>query len=351
MTQVFKKLPGVLAFNRRIHLTDVQMFSVLPDEKLIPVQVTRGGLRGTQNLTKPDPSKRPETSNVQQTDTAKTAPNACAVAALFAITYYPIKEGLKSLALSNKDPEQLLIDYRASYESFIERAKTSDGLQEVSRRFARNIANGRWLWRNRTLAKSVSISVKTGDESFVFDALRVPLHHFKNYLDDEKKLGSLIRDMLAGDSHESLRVNARIDFGDGMNGSVEVYPSQNYVGKTPKGFARSLYAIGGKPREHSQDVSDLEAARTMGQAAIRDTKAANAIRTIDTWYGSFEEHGQPIAIEPAGANLDTQAFFRPAEDSAFAIAKQLNIISPDSPEGMFMIAALVRGGVYSEGGE
>ncbi|MNW11680.1 CRISPR-associated protein Csy3 [compost metagenome] len=86
----------------------------------------------------------------------------------------------------------------------------------------------------------------------------------------------------------------------------------------------------------------------LGQAAIRDTKAANALRTIDTWYPEFDDYRQPIAVELAGANLEAQRIFRTGEDTAFAYAKRLNDIDPNSPQGMFMIASLVRGGVYLE---
>ena len=74
-----------------------------------------------------------------------------------------------------------------------------------------------------------------------------------------------------------------------------------------------------------------------------------ALRTIDTWYPEFDEHKQIIAVEPVGANLDAQRLFRTGPASAFAYAKQLNTLDPSCPEGMFMIASLLRGGVYSEG--
>jgi CRISPR-associated protein Csy3 len=139
-----------------------------------------------------------------------------------------------------------------------------------------------------------------------------------------------------------------------MNASVEVYPSQNYLGgDKPKGFARSLYYVGNSHASvgQSPEQQEVQAARVLGQAAIRDTKAANALRTFDTWYPEFANHGQPIAVEPAGANLEVQRFFRPGAASAFSLAKQLNTLDPDSDNGMFMIACLVRGGVYSERGD
>lgn len=43
-----------------------------------------------------------------------------------------------------------------------------------------------------------------------------------------------------------------------------------------------------------------------------------------------------------------QEFFRPKNASSFDMFKRLVEIDPNSPDGMFCIAALDRGGVYSE---
>ena len=44
----------------------------------------------------------------------------------------------------------------------------------------------------------------------------------------------------------------------------------------------------------------------MGQAALRDQKIGNALRTIDTWYPAYEERRVPLPVEPNGASLDAQ---------------------------------------------
>ena len=62
-------------------------------------------------------------------------------------------------------PTTWCANYRDSVAGFIERAKTSDGLNDVAARFARNIANGRWLWRNRTIARQITVRVSVAGES------------------------------------------------------------------------------------------------------------------------------------------------------------------------------------------
>lgn len=359
-TTVFKKLPGVLSLTRRLNVTDALFYSLHADGSEKKLTVKRGGLRGTQNINKKNDDKRPEVSNIQLTDTAKSDPHAVAVVVRSSVSFLPLSQGLHSCALGKTDADDLLIDFKASLTSFLARCSTegtiSNGLKEVANRYARNIANGGWLWRNRQFAAKVEIEVTCGNECFVFDALKIPLNRFENYSEGEIKIGQYIADALAGNGLHALQIKATLDFGQGMNANIEVYPSQNYLGGTkPKGFARSLYAvdteIATSNRDDKDDLMNFEAIRVIGHAALRDAKVANALRTFDTWFPAFKDHGLAIAVEPNGANLGAQQMFRTGDTSSFAYARRLNTISPDSEEGMFMIAALIRGGVYSEGGD
>lgn len=356
--QPLKKLPGVLSLTRRLNVTDALFYSLHADGTEQKLLVKRGGLRGTQNINKKITEDRPEVSNIQLTDTAKTDSKSVAVVVRMAASFLPLDKGLHSCALSKKDDKELLSQFRGSLDSFLEKSigqsVPSDGLLEVATRYARNIANGGWLWRNRQFAAGVTVEVTTGNEVITFDALKIPLHSFNAYSADEIKLGKIIADALVGNGVHALQVKATLDFGTGLNANIEVYPSQNYLGEKPKGFARSLYAVDTENRSSAgskEATLDFEAIRIVGQAALRDTKIANALRTFDTWYEDFAENGLAIAVEPNGANLSAQRMFRNGKDSAFAYARQLETLDPQSPEGMFMIASLIRGGVFSEGGD
>ncbi len=85
-------------------------------------------------------------------------------------------------------------DIRRSIHDFLKRAKTSEGLQEVARRYARNLADARWLWRNRTIASDIQVSVaKTnseGSQSLIanFNALKISKIDFDKYHADEIKV-------------------------------------------------------------------------------------------------------------------------------------------------------------------
>ncbi|MBU2708751.1 type I-F CRISPR-associated protein Csy3 [Zooshikella marina] len=340
------KTAGVLAFQRSLYATDAQFYSVLPHQQEKPVWVIRHGIRGTQNVNK---ATEKEFSNIQITDTAKLDPAAEKMKVVFDIKFFDLANSLFACAKGKKDKEKDTVKkFRATYDAFLTRAKDSHGLKEVVLRYVRNCTNGRWLWRNLTLASTATITVVKNDETehgLSFDAVALSRKGFTDYTADELALAELFVANLQGYATDRFRVTALLDFG--MPG-VQVYPSQLYTSNKPKGFARPLYAVGAEePVRTVEDVMHFQATRKMGQAALRDDKVANAIRTIDTWYPDYESIQRPIAIEPQGVSLELQERFRIKKASAFEIIQQIDELDPDSPNGMFMIASLIRGGVYS----
>ncbi|OYV39766.1 MAG: type I-F CRISPR-associated protein Csy3 [Rhodospirillales bacterium 20-64-7] len=340
----FKKLPGVLSFQRGFIISDGLFDNLFSDGFESPVDVVRHGIRGTQNINNDAVT---EVSNIQTTETAKTDSKATGVKVSFGLRVLPVANTLFACAGENTQEIRLALD------SFVEKALPSEGLQEVARRYARNLLNGRWLWRNRILGATITVTVSgEGIEPIVCDALQIPLQHFENYSEAEKTLGRMIAENMIGDTNRPLEVSAEIDFG--FSGAVELFPSQNYVENKPKGFARPLYKVGHPSPASTKDSSLIQFtdSRVMGRAALRDQKIGNALRTIDTWYPSHAGVGKPIPVEPNGASLDAQLFFRregsDKKYSAFELMKRINQINPDSPDGMFLIASLMRGGVFSE---
>lgn len=360
---VFKKLPGVLSFQRGIVISDALFYNEIAGHyEQHPLPVIRHGIRGTQNINKGGEgeagataatAKRQEVSNIQTTDTAKLSPEADALIIRFSLRFLDFQHALFACAPGAKDSDEDVAALRASIKGFIDRAKATDGIVEIGRRYARNIANGRWLWRNRLAARKITVTVSRDAEKLAdFDALAIPLNRFEDYSDGEQKVAEVIAEGLRGDSNATLNIVARLEFG--TRGAFEVFASQNYIdwgGNKPSGFARSLYAVG----EH-QEWEKSTGMRHMGQAALRDQKVSNALRTIDTWYSEYETFGRPIPVEPNGANLEAQAFFRPVnkkdkngkKSSAFDLVKRLNELDPLDPEGLFVTASLIRGGVFSE---
>ncbi len=357
MATTFKKLPGVLSFQRCMFPTDALFYNEYDKKERSILPVIRHGIRGTQNINKAQSAKandatagsakREEVANVQRTDSAKLDTGARALLVQFDLRFLDLSKGLFACAPGKEDSLEMIQQFKEVLFEFIDKAKNGQGIVEVARRYARNIANGRFLWRNRTIAESVDVEVEdlqTPEESrfsVSFKALDVPLNHFDDYGDAEKKLAEVIVDGLKGNRQVVLRVVARVNFG--MDGPLEVFPSQNYLENKPKGFARSLYYVGDMPVAREAHVIEQ-----LGQAALRDQKIGNALRTIDTWYPGYESYGLPIAIEPNGANLDAQQFFRNSRQaSGFRLMEKIAEVDPDTPNGMFLLACLVRGGVFS----
>ena len=355
----FKKLPGVLSFQRGLLVSDGLFYNVEDKAGETPLMVVRHGIRGTQNVISKKArsgdaaatADRGDPSNIQTTDTAKLSAQARVLRVRFSVRFLDLAQAL--FACAALDSEDMLASYRDSVTDFIQRAKDSSAVDEVARRIARNILNGRWLWRNRSIARDITVVVSTDDrgeqEVARAAALDVPLNHFDAYIKDEQALAALIAQGLRGEATATLYVVADLEFG--VRGPLEVFPSQNYVENKPRGFARPLYALGTPERVRDSSGIEFSATRVMGQAAFRDQKISNALRTIDTWYADYESYGRPIAVEPNGASLDAQRFFRNARESAFAHARRFAFLQPESPDGLFMIASLVRGGVFSEKGD
>lgn len=352
-----KKLPGVLSFQRCVLLSDGLFYNLFDGGARQPLYVMRHGIRGTQNVNNGSKAGQGtagsvgrEVSNIQVTDSAKLADGAT-LEVDFDIRTLPLSQALYSCAPSQGETTEDINAFRDAFNGFLEKAATSSEkpIHKLALRYARNVANGRFLWRNRTIAERISVHVTIGSKDgspLEFDAFKVPFNDFDtSYSDDENKIADALEEGWSGSAiAPSIGVKASVDLG--IDGPVEVFPSQNFLNSKDKGFARSLYCVGRVPASLAVE----NGVSFTGQAALRDQKIGNALRTIDTWYGAYKERKVPIAVEPKGANLDAQEFFR--EDKAhsgFELMKRVGEIDPASDEGLFLLACIIRGGVYSEG--
>jgi len=215
----------------------------------------------------------------------------------------------------------------------------TNGFGELARRYASNLANARFLWRNRVGAETVEVQVAhlvggQARNTWSFDALSFSLRDFAAppqsaaALDE---LAKLISDGLAGQGHVLLQVTAYVRVGAGQ----EVFPSQELIldkGRSDK--SKTLYAVDGTAGLHSQ-------------------KVGNAIRTIDTWYPEVAELG-PIAVEPYGSvTTRGKAYRQPRKSDDFYSLLDNWIIKdkvPATEQQHFVIATLIRGGVFGEAG-
>lgn len=343
----FSRLPSIFSIFRGLTVTDALFYNEI-DGRLSPLPVLRHGIRGTQNVNEAPGTGR-DPNNVQVTESAKTDANAQAVVIKFGMH---TKSIMGLIASCSRDaaikgaPAKSVADYGVVIRDFIERAEDAKAIDEIALRYARNVLNGRWLWRNRDAQdlQELSIVVKSnGDVVADVNAFDIPLNTFGDYTAAEQDVARILAEGFKGALTDSLEVAARLVHRS--QGVQEAYPSQNLLMNKPKGFARSLYKVG-EPMDPPTE-SDV---RRLGQAALRDQKVANALRTFDTWYAAFNpDFPRPISVEPNGASIGMGEFFRADKTSAFALLKDIANTDPNSSEGLFLLANIIRGGVFSEG--
>lgn len=322
-------IPSVLAFEKKLVPSDGQMFACRWDERIEstarPLAVQSKSVRGTISnrlsiALEKDPAKldaEVEKPNLQTVDHCALPSDSDTLKLRFTLK---VLSGVETPSACNL--ESFAASYRAAAKSYI--AET--GFAELGKRYAANLANGRFLWRNRVGAESLEIVVShvQGDQrtQWVFDAKSIGLNEFEQTAC--QPLAQIISDALSGTREFALLdVVAYARLGQGQ----EVYPSEELV--TEKGSkGRILYSTDGVAGMHSQ-------------------KIGNAIRTIDTWYAA--DPSRPIAIEVYGAvtNLGT-AYRKPTQKNDFyTLFDQFGQGNPIDPEqSHYVMAMLVRGGVF-----
>lgn len=362
MSRAYPYTPSNLSFARSIMITDPLFFNVIVEhghEKKTPLHVSLHEGRGTQN----DPSgngKQPadrEVANILFYEAAKLDDNAIAMQVEFDMSGVDLKHAIHSCVSGAKNGNvENAISFRKLLEQFIGKAQHSEDLVDVAQRYARNIANGRFLWRNRNLASEIETKVYGTSKAGIphktpiasFFSLTVPMKHFEQFSQGEKDVANVLLGLWRGTATENfgLHIVSQVKFG--VRGAIDVYPSQNMViDKQKNSPSRSLYT---KPLPGVNEKRNTSAGPIiLGQAAMTSVKAGNALRTIDTWYDPSAN--RPIAVEPEGACLDDNKHYRPDNGntharSAFAIFRDIANLQINTSDSKFAIAAIIRGGVY-----
>lgn len=218
-------------------------------------------------------------------------------------------------------------DYQDKFTEVISTYQNQVGFEELASRYAYNIANGRFLWRNRVGAQEIIIHVnhKSLDASLIFNAYDYPLNRTTTKDDKVAVLAQIIEQGLNDDENIFIEVEAFVKLGS----LQRVWPSQEMVLNIPKG-------------EKSRHLFELN-----GNAAMHCEKIGNALRTIDDWQTGSE---MPIAIEAYGSVTQRGVAYRSSRnDFKSLMAKWMNDEDLSDIEKHFVVAMLIRGGVFSEG--
>ncbi|PCI69180.1 MAG: type I-F CRISPR-associated protein Csy3 [Piscirickettsiaceae bacterium] len=331
------KIPAsVLAFEKKLVPSDGLMYGTTwenRNKQAEPLKLQEKSVRGTisNRLKKSDEGKidaKIESANLQTVDSCALTPDQDTLKLNFTLK---VLSGVENPSACNHE------GFNQTYSDAVSGYIKEHSFTELSQRYASNLANGRFFWRNRVGSENVEVQInvlnKDISKSWVFNSLKFNIQNFENDSSEINELAELIAKTLTGENEFLLlEINAFAKVGK----SQDVYPSEELVldkNNSKEGKSKILY-----------DVNQV--------AAMHSQKIGNAIRTIDTWYPEFEKQQKPISIDPYGAvtNLG-RAYRQPKEKKDFfslfdRFAQGEKLESPE--EEHFVMAVLVRGGVFGE---
>ena len=330
---------SVLAFERKLNNSDAIMSSGQWErrtdrEEWKTIHVEQKDVRGTisnrlKNTIQSDPAKLDaeiQKANLQRVDIASLPFDADTLKVSFSLRI------LGDLSTPSACNDQ---DYQQKLSETINSYALENQFSELALRYATNLANGRFLWRNRIGAEAAEVRVKhivdqKAEKVWTFNCLDYDLKSFNAPDEDLFQLASVISNGLMGETYSFLKVDAFVRLGEGQ----EVYPSQELVLDSSRDNQKSktLYQVYGAAAMHSQ-------------------KIGNALRTIDTWYPESVELG-PIAVEPYGSVTNRgRAYRQPKEGLDFFSLLDAWILKdkiPSIEQQHYVMATLIRGGVFGK---
>lgn len=336
------KTASVLAFERKLDPSDAQFTAGSWADRTNggtwpAIELREKSVRGTisnrlkakdQDAGKVDAAV--ESPNLQTVDVATLPADADTLRVNFTLR---VLGGAGTPSACNKS------DYRSKLLQTVQGYVDRYGFGELAARYAVNIANGRFLWRNRLVGETVEVCVRHLERGEViadwtFDALTQPWRDFDSKGNQNiAELAAVIDNGLAGNRFVLFDITAFIR----MGAAQEVFPSQELILDRSSGKkSKTLYQVNGVAAMHSQ-------------------KIGNALRTIDTWYPEYSDGSVgvgPIAVEPYGSVTSMgKAFRQPKEKQDFYNLLDRWVLKdqePDEGNQHFVIANLVRGGVFGE---
>ena len=338
MAKVKKNIASVLAFEKKLVPSDGYMYGTTWEKRgelAIPLSLYEKSVRGTisnrlKKAVADDPAKldaEVEKPNLQTIDSCSLGTDQDTLKLNFTLK---VLSGVEQPSACNSE------DFNTSYIDVAKAYIEKYGFKEIAKRYATNIANARYLWRNRVGAENLEVQVRIlnedGEQYWQFDAGAISVRGFDTPNPDIAALASKIARALSGEiGFLLLDITAFAQVGKAQ----EVYPSEELVlDKGKGGKSKILYHVN-------------------KQAAIHSQKIGNAIRSIDTWYPGFaDSRTGPIAIEPYGAVTNLGVAYRNprSETDFYTLFDKYANGDPlgNEEQEHYVMAVLVRGGVFGE---
>ena len=330
------KIPAsVLAFEKKLVPSDGLMYGTTWENRknrVTPLKLQEKSVRGTisNRIKQSDEGKldaKIENPNLQKIDNCALSPEQDTLKLNFTLK---VLSGVENPSACNH--EGFNQTYHTAVKSYID----EHGFTELAKRYAINLANGRFLWRNRVGCEDLEVRIQSLNKEGNFDKTFNCNDYltFDNVDESIEQLAEKIAQTLSGkNDFLLLEVTAFAKIGK----SQDVYPSEELV------LDKSNSDKKGKKSKILFSVDAI--------AAIHSQKLGNAIRSIDTWYAKYNEKKKAIAADPYGAVTNLGIAYRNPKDKTdfftlfdkFATGEAI-----ETDEQHFVMAVLVRGGVFGE---
>lgn len=315
-----------------------------------PIEVFEKGVRGQSSEFN---TKNPGKSNPQVVEAAVVPPGCDGVRLEFSMLVLP---------LSRKPWACADVGVGQAYQDLVSAYAAKGGFLHLARLYLWNIANGRFAWRNRFQADTMTVAVTFDGNQVVFDP---------QLLDFEKpatldQLGKAALSNTPAPIEElvghietglrSKRVAIDVAWQASMQEGQEIFPSQEYLREEKDKDETPSRVYAKLPRFWS--------GREINQASMHSQKIGAALRHIDEVsghegtiavnpYGGVQETGAVLRADTKRGGLDKAKSFyalRSKPDELFEKIESASDADAIPGDVHFVIANLVRGGVFGQKG-
>lgn len=341
------KLPSLLSYTRTINPSLGAFYAVVKEEDVLSlnrnkINITTVGLATTISNFTTSPEAELEKNSGKNIQTTQMAiiPEGC---------NYCVVEF--SLNVSNKflNPTSCnSLLFRKEINKFVLSYLKTDNINNLARAYLTNIITAKFLFRNLNLSSNVNVIVTDTEtkEKYSFSS-KSGFHSLSQFKDSEdiKNIERLTKQLSEALSGTTEMDDLGFKFQKVLNWKVtayfeaaqntEVYPSQEFIDGAKGKILSTVRVLDGKEE----------------QAIYHSQKIGNAIRTIDTWYPNYKEEERQYAlpVEPYGIDKTDQSVQRDKQ-SLYTYLQQIDDLNNKKPEDSisnYIIACLIRGGVFS----
>jgi CRISPR-associated protein Csy3 len=329
------ELPSVLSYSRSIQASSGYFYAEGLNGELTPISIIEENLRASFSDFGSG-SKRSDTQlsdgNIHRIESAYLPQDSDTLVVKF--NFKVVSNFLKPSNTNEENPALVLEEFSDIYMK-------AGGTKYLANKYIKALISGDFLWRNKTVADSIQITINVKEQAFVFNVPSVVNDVYYNKHETKiNELSSIFEKCLTDESFFALfEVETKCFLGKGQ----EVFPSQEFVDKDKSKADRILSSVNNNG---------------VNQATFHKDKLSNAIRKIDTWYP--ESNGRALAIEPYGLDQsysvarrtpkNKKDFYSLIQENLFKYIEDLKNIKDGSEiesDVHFIVACLIRGGVYS----